>query len=74
MPNEHIPAETKAILDRITEAQKLLVSIAADLRRANDFDHAQDMSDAALYCRAAYNDLRLGENSRLKPVRRRNTG
>ncbi len=66
-----LPAETQAIMDRIIEAQKLLVSIAQDLRRADDFDHAQDMSDAALYCRAAYNDLRLGENSRDKPIRRR---
>lgn len=72
----HAPlsSKTTAFMDRIVEAHKLLVSIAHDLRRADDFDHAQDMSDAALYCRAAYNDLRLGQNSRTKPVRRRNTG
>lgn len=56
----------------IEAAHALLIGIARDLRFANDFDHAQDMSDAALYCRAARNDLRLGENSCAKPVRRRN--
>ena len=52
------------VIARILEAHKLLVSIAHDLRSMNDFDHAQDMSDAAMFCRAAYNDLRLGKNTR----------
>lgn len=72
MPTNARPDEkTAAVIARILEAHKTLVSIAQDLRRADDFDHAQDMSDAALYCRAAYNDLRLGENTRAKQVRRR---
>lgn len=62
---------TAAVIARILEAHKTLIGIAQDLRRMDDFDHAMDMSDAALYCRAAYNDLRLGENSRSKPVRQR---
>jgi hypothetical protein len=60
------------LVARIDAAHELLIGIARDLRFANDFDHAQDMSDAALFCRAARNDLRLGENTRSKPIRRRN--
>lgn len=48
-----------AIVKRIEDVHGLLVSIAQDLRRMDDFDHAQDLSDAALRCRAAYNELRL---------------
>ena len=59
------------LVSRIDAASALLIGIARDLRFANDFDHAQDMSDAAMFCRAARNDLRLGENTRNKPMRKR---
>lgn len=42
---------------RIRAAHTILVEIAQDLRRANDLDHAEDMSKAAMYCRAAANDI-----------------
>lgn len=70
--SEHKSSDPKLeLVARIDAAHELLIGIARDLRFADDFDHAQDMSDAALYCRAARNDLRLGENTRAKPVRRR---
>jgi len=59
---------TSEIVLRIRQAHELLISIARDLRRADDFDHAQDMSHAALYCRAAANEL---EDGRPAPKRRR---
>lgn len=62
-----------AVVERILEAHKTLVVIAQELRRLDDFDHAQDMSDAAMFCRAAYNDLRLGRNTREKALRKRET-
>ena len=65
------PLSKETIIARIHEAHDTLIGIARDLRFADDFDHAQDMSDAALYCRAAANDLRLGENTRAKPLRKR---
>jgi hypothetical protein len=54
-----------AVVARILEAHKTLVGIAHTLRSMNDFDHAQDMSSAALYCRAAYNDLRPRDETQL---------
>lgn len=54
----------KNFAERILQAHTLLIEIARDLRAANDFDHAQDMSDAALRCRAAYNELKDKGNGR----------
>lgn len=56
---DSIPSKQRAeVVVRILEAHKTLVGIAHTLRSMDDFDHAQDMSSAALHCRAAYNDLR----------------
>ena len=68
---EQVDPKRAAVIVHIDEAHAMLVSIAHTLRALDDFDHAQDMSDAALYCRAARNDLRLSQNTRKKPVRRR---
>jgi len=60
MTAEQMSPEKRAeVVARILAVHKTLVAIAQDLRRLDDFDHAQDMSDAALRCRAAYNGLRL---------------
>lgn len=66
-----LDSEHAAVVARILETHKLLVSIAQNLRRLDDFDHAMDMSDAAMFCRAAYNDIRLGKNTRKKTLRKR---
>lgn len=59
MTAEYPSSDQRAeVVKRILEAHKTLVGIAHTLRAMDDFDHAQDMSCAALYCRAAYNDLR----------------
>jgi hypothetical protein len=65
--------EVEKVIIRIRHAHQALVEIARDLRFMDDFDHAQDMSDAAMFCRAAANDLRDGTNTREKPIRRRKT-
>lgn len=61
----------KQVIIRIREAHQTLIEIAGDLRFMDDFDHAQDMSDAAMFCRAAANDLRDGKSTREKSIRRR---
>ena len=43
------PSQQKAeVVARILEVHKTLVGLAHDLRRMDDFDHAQHMSSAAL--------------------------
>lgn len=65
---DSLGADTRSIEDRILQAHQLLIEIAAELRGIDDFDHAQDMSNAALFCRAARNELREGQQP-AKPVR-----
>lgn len=55
-----VSAEQRAEIEtRLLEVHKTLVGIAYDLRRLDDFDSAQEISNAALCCRGVYNGLRL---------------
>jgi hypothetical protein len=61
---DRCPSDQRAqMVRRILDVHGVLVSIALDLRRLDDFDHAEDMSYAALHCRAAYNELRLQKDT-----------
>ena len=52
---------------RIDAAHLVLIDIARDFRAAKDLDRAEDMSSAALLCRAARNDLRYPAPMKMCP-------